>query len=124
MAASRPGGVTLVAVITWVTGLLQIIPGLVILFNPSAFPGSALLAWLIIIVGIITVIVGASLLGGSKVARVLVTLSLMLSVAGAIVTALFAPAQAWSAISSGLFAVIGLILLWTGRASDWFNRQR
>ena len=86
MAASRPGGVTLVAVITWVTGLLQIIPGLVILFNPSAFPGSALLAWLIIIVGIITVIVGASLLGGSKVARVLVTLSLMLSVAGAIVT--------------------------------------
>jgi hypothetical protein len=104
--------------------LLQLIPGIVLLFNQASFPDTAGLAWITIIVGIITVIIGASLLGGSKVARVLVTLSLMLSIASAIVAVILTPHQAWSAISSGLVALIGLILLWTGRASDWFNSQR
>lgn len=122
--ASRPGGVTLVAVITWITGLLQIVPGLFVLFNPTAFPDIGHIAWLTIIIGIITVCVGAALLGGSTVARVLVTLSLMASMAGAIVALLFAPSQAGSAITTGLVALIGLILLWTGRASDWFASQR
>ena len=75
-----------------------------------------------LIIGIVTFLVGFFLLRGSSAARILATIVLTLSVVDAVYTLFTQPAQVWSALFSGLFALLGLIFLWTKRASAYFAR--
>ena len=86
----RPGGVTLVAVLAWISGLLDIFGGTLLLFQTSVastveqFGGaSALIASAIvsILIGAIVIIVATMLLRGSSIARMIVTVFEMLSIA-------------------------------------------
>ncbi|HEY4225300.1 MAG TPA: hypothetical protein VGM70_05765 [Pseudolysinimonas sp.] len=122
MATKRPAGVTLIAVIVWINGLLSIIGGIVALITG----GSAALAAAIvsIIIGVLTIAVGVGLLRGSRVARVIATIFLVLSLASAIysiVVGIAAPGSIIVPIVSGVLALIALIMLWTSRASSFFR---
>lgn len=122
MAARRPAGVTLVAILAIISGILSII-GAIVLLGLGLGPHGVVAGTITLIIGIVTLLVGMFLLRGSRLARFLASVSFILSIAGAIYTALTAPSDFLSSAVGGLLALIGLILLWTGRASDWFARD-
>ncbi len=120
----RPAGVTVVAVIAWLSGALQIGLGLLVLAGILNPVGVALPAiWLMIAIGTVTLLVSFGLLGGSAIARVLVTISLSLSLVNAFVQAAVQPAANALAASiiTATLAVVGLALLYTARANRFFD---
>lgn len=116
MAGSRPFGVTLVAVIAWITGALQVISGVFALFG-----GNVTLGVVGIVVGIITVLVSLGLFSGNSGARLIVTIVFLLNIGGSIYLLIAHPGQVWSAIGSLILPLIGLILLYTSRANAFFK---
>ena len=132
MSASidRPGGVTLVAVLTWISGLLDIFGGTILLFQTSVastveqFGGaSALIASAIvsILIGAIVIIVATMLLRGNSIARMIVTVFQVLSIAASIFFAIAYPAGAIGEYFGIAVSVVVLFLLWSGRASAFFR---
>jgi hypothetical protein len=123
MAGQRPGGVVLIAVLAWIGAALQIISGILVLtrvLSPNGVGTEA--AWVAIVVGVISFIVAFFLFSGSNVARILVTISFALSLLTAIFAILAHPANLVAPLISGLVAVIGIALLYTKRASEFFRR--
>ena len=84
MAGPRPGGVTLVAVLAWISGALQILTGILILFGGQG--GGAAVAWVAIIIGIITIIVSLGLFRANNAARIIVAIVFALNLISAIIT--------------------------------------
>jgi hypothetical protein len=130
MAIARPGGVTLVAVLTWISGLLDIIGGSLLLFQTSVqatvdqFGGPSQLiasALLTILIGVVVIVVAIGLLRGNNASRVVITIFQILSIVGSVFLAIAYPAGAIGEYFSIAVAAIVLILLWTGRASSFFR---
>lgn len=123
MAGARPGGVTLVSILAWISGVLQLIGGIVLLFAPAGENNAVTIAaWIGIVLGILTIAVGVGLWRGSPVARVLATIVFVLNLISAVVAMFTASGSLWAALVNGLLALIGIILLWTRAASDFFRR--
>ena len=123
MAGQRPGGVLLIAVLAWIGAALQIISGILVLtrvLSPNGVGTEA--AWIAIIVGVISFIVAFFLFSGSNLARILVTISFALSLLTAIFAIIANPANLVAPIISGLVAVVGIVLLYTNRANEFFRR--
>jgi hypothetical protein len=130
MAIDRPGGVTLVAVLAWISGLLDIVGGSLLLFQtsvdatveqfggPSQLIASALLE---ILIGVVVIIVAIGLLRGNNASRVVITIFQIISIIGSVFLAIAYPAGAIGEYFSIALAAIVLILLWTGRASSFFR---
>jgi hypothetical protein len=121
MTGRRPAGVTLVAILAIISGALSIL-GSVVVFSVGGGTVIVAAAIVTLIIGIVTFLVGFFLLRGSSAARIIATISLTLSVVDALYTMFTQPGQLWSALFSGLFALLGLIFLWTKRASTYFAR--
>ena len=115
MAGTRPGGVTLIAVLTWINGALGIASGVIGIIGGAGTP-----AWVALALGVITLAVGVGLLNGSSLARVLATIVFVLSVAAAVYS-LFTGGTLWSAIGTGGLSLIALILLYTARSNAFFK---
>jgi hypothetical protein len=129
-AVVRPGGVTLVAVLTWISGLLDIISGSLLLFQTSVdatvdqFGGASQLiasALLTILVGVVVIVVAVGLLRGNSASRVVITIFQMISIIGSVFLAIAYPAGAIGEYFSIALAAIVLVLLWTRRASAFFR---
>lgn len=130
MAMNRPGGVTLVAVLTWISGLFDIVGGSLLLFQTSVeatverFGGSSQLiasALFTILVGVVVIVVAIGLLRGNNASRIVITVFQMLSIIGSVFLAIAYPAGAIAEYFSIAIAVIVLLLLWTRRASAFFR---
>jgi hypothetical protein len=121
MSGRRPAGVTLVAILAIISGALSIL-GSILVFSVGG--GTVIVAAGIVslIIGIVTFLVGFALLRGSSAARILATIVFILSIVDAIYALATQPTQFWSALFSGLFALLGLLFLWTRRASAYFAR--
>ncbi|QTX05631.1 DUF7144 family membrane protein [Agromyces archimandritae] len=117
MAAVRPVGVTIVAVIAWISGALQILGGIIQLLPGGGNFGSGLWA---IIIGVITIVVSVGLFRGSNAARIIVTIVFAVNAISSFFL-LFSPFTFWSALFSGLLAVVGIILLYTKPANEYFR---
>ncbi|QEO14611.1 hypothetical protein FLP10_09410 [Agromyces intestinalis] len=119
MTGPRPGGVTLVAVIAWISGALQIIGGVIQLFPGGQNFGAGVWA---IIIGAITIVVSLGLFRGSNVARIIVTIVFAINLVSAFFL-LFAggPGAFWSSLFSGLLALVGILLLYTKPANRYFS---
>ena len=125
----RPGGVTLVAVLTILQGLLEIGAGVVLLLNQHNPElrlehldglGIVATAYVTIGVGALIVAAGTQLFRGSRGARVFVTFFMLLSIGAAIYVMIVEPEHFWSALVGGLLALEVLGLLWTGKAAVYF----
>ncbi|MFF2372170.1 hypothetical protein [Agromyces sp. NPDC058110] len=116
MAGERPGGVTLVAVLAWISGALQIITGVIQILPGGQNFGAGVWG---IILGIVTIIVSLGLFRGSNAARIIVTIIFVINIATAIW--LMTLGAFWSGLFAALFPLIGLILLWTKRANAFFS---
>lgn len=130
MAIDRPGGVTLVAVLTWISGLFDIIGGSLLLFQTSVdatverFGGSSQLiasALFTILVGVVVIVVAVGLLRGNNASRIVITVFQMISIVGSVFLAIAYPPGAIAEYFSIAIAVIVLVLLWTRRASAFFR---
>lgn len=125
MAGRRPGGVTLVAVLVIINGILELLGGVLGLAG-AAVGGAGVLAAvpvLALVLGILTLLVGLSLLRGGQIARGLTTVVLALDLAFAVLAVFrdVGSSQIWSPVVSGALALIGIVLLWTRRASEFFR---
>ncbi|MBQ9917305.1 MAG: hypothetical protein IJO71_08915 [Microbacterium sp.] len=119
----RPGGVTLVAVIAWITAVLQIGLSILILTGAIAPAGvSVPSAWIGVVVGVITLLVSFGLFGANRIARVIVTASLGLSILSSILQA--ATHQDANVLVGAIITIvlagIGIALLYTARANRFF----
>jgi hypothetical protein len=126
----RPGGVTLVAVLIWIAGALDIISGIILLTQSGdpemneRFAGQTGLVSIgvsSIVVGIIAVIVAVGLWRGNTAARMIITVVQVLSIIGSLFLAIAyigEPIGEWIGI---LASLIALILLWSRKASAFFG---
>lgn len=130
MAVKRPGGVTLVAVLVWIGGALDIIGGTILLFQTSAaatveaFGGSStLVASAIgsILIGAATIIIAVGLLRGYAAARIVMTILEVLSIVAGIFFAIAYPANAIGEYFGAAISLIVIALLWSGRANAFFR---
>ncbi|QKJ20054.1 hypothetical protein [Microbacterium hominis] len=113
MAAQRPGGVTLVAVIAWLNGLFTIIGGIFHIFTWSG--------WVSIILGVITIAVSLGLFRGNNLSRILLTIVFVLDLAVAAYNVFTTGNGFWGPLVAGAIALIGLVLLYTQKANAFFR---
>ncbi|QNE34853.1 DUF7144 family membrane protein [Leifsonia shinshuensis] len=127
MPATRPGTVTFVAVLAYINGVLNIVGGVVILFtrdqmvrasNGGTEAGLITSAILAIILGVVILVVARGLLNGSRFARGLVTVVMILNAVGGVI--LLFSLQFFSGILEILWAIVMLSLLYTQRANAFF----
>lgn len=116
MAGRRPFGVTLVAIIAWITGALQIIAGVLLMIG-----GEIAYGIIAMLIGFITILVSLGLFGGSNGARILTAVVFVLNIAGSVYLMITEPSQLWTAVGSAVLPLIGLLLLFTSRANSFFR---
>ncbi|GAA4381431.1 DUF7144 family membrane protein [Agromyces bauzanensis] len=129
-ATSRPIGVAIVAVLAFVSGVIDIISGILLIFQgddpdvTAAFGGSGGLLTAAIgsmVLGLIVVILSFGLWLGRWISRMIVTVLQILSLIGSLFMAvanLGNPVGEWASV---LVSAIVLILLWTRPASAYFR---
>jgi hypothetical protein len=130
----RPGSVTLVVVLTIISGVLTALGGLFLLLlgaagtlgSDAALSGAALifLGVIYLLIGLVTIAVGIGLRHGSRFARMLVTILMVIDIVGGIVALIwFQTTQTVTSSSITIIvSAIVLALLWNRRASEFFAR--
>jgi len=121
MAGTRPGGVTLIAVIAWISGAVNIIAGILMLIAGLMAPDALWYGLIQLVLGVITIAVSFGLLRGGSTARVVVTIVFVLDLISAVFVIFFQQAVIWSGVVSGILVLIGLVLLWTRPANEFFR---
>jgi len=111
------GGVVLVGVIAWISGILQLFSGVVTLVAG----GSALTGWLHIIIGLVTFPVCLGLFRARTSARIIVTLVFLIEIVAGASALIDIQLFAYTAITSAVLAVFGLVLLYTPAANESFR---
>jgi len=129
-SVARPGGVTLIAVLVWISGALDILGGTILLFQTSVastveqFGGASQLivsALSTILIGAVVIVVAVGLMRGSNGARIVVTVFEVVSIAISVFLAIAYPAGAIGEYFGIALALVVIALLWTGRASTFFR---
>lgn len=120
---TRPGGVVLIAVLAWIGAVAETLSGILVLTGIlNRVNVSTETAWIAIVVGVVSFVISFFLFTGSNVARILMTISFVVSLLTSIFAVITHPADFVGLIASGLGAVIGLALLYTRRANAYFAR--
>jgi hypothetical protein len=129
-ATKRPLGVTIVAALAIIAGIIDVIAGVMLLVvqaEPSAVERAGG-AGMIVTAAIVSLLLGAAmiiiafgLLRGNAAARIAATVLQAFSLVESIWLAVVHPSLAPSEILSALIAVALLFLLWSGEASRYFR---
>lgn len=121
MTGTRPAGVTVVAVLAWISGAVNIIAGALLIFAAIMAPDALWYGLVQLVLGIVTIVLSIGLLRGRPNARIVVTVVFVLNLISALFVIFFQQAQVWSGVVSGAAVLIGLVLLWTRRANEFFR---
>jgi hypothetical protein len=116
MAGERPTGVTIVAVIAWIIGAIQIISAIIALFAGAGFD-----AWAVLIVGILTIAVSLGLFRGSNAARIIMAIVFALNLVVA-VWAIVIGVDFWDQVVAAILAIVGLVFLFSAKANAFFTQ--
>ncbi|GAA1055885.1 hypothetical protein GCM10017608_14580 [Agromyces luteolus] len=128
---SRPVTVTIIGVLAFIAGAIDMVTGVVLFFLlavPEVVDGFGGTGQLItaaiasIVVGLITAVLAGGLLRGSQPARLIVTVLQVISIIGSLFLAvayLGIPVGEWIGLAISALVVI---LLWTPKASAFFTR--
>jgi hypothetical protein len=132
----RPGSVTVVVVLTWISAILHLLLGVLLLIAGVAIGAAAsgsgrvigtglavTLAIVYLIIGLITAFVAVRLGRGGRGSRMLLTIIEVIAIITNVITWIAANSnqQAISSVFAIAFAVVILILLWNRTANDFFN---
>ena len=115
MAGERPVGVTIVAVIAWIIGAIQIVGAILALIAGAGFD-----AWVVLIIGILTIAVSLGLFRGSNTARIIMAIVFTLNLIVA-VWAIVLGVDFWDQVIAGALAIVGLVFLFSKKASAFFQ---
>ena len=116
MAGERPTGVTIVAVIAWIIGAIQIVGGIL-----AVLAGGGLHAWVVVILGILTIAVSLGLFRGSNAARIIMAVVFTLNLVVA-VWAIVIGVDFWDQIVAAVLAIVGLVFLFSAKANAFFTQ--
>ena len=125
----RPLGVTIVAALAIISGVFDIIGGIVLLATQSdpavadAFGGAGIVTTIAILelaIGIIMVVIAFGLLRGNAVSRIAATVVQVISLASSIWVGIAQPSALPTEIVSALVAIAILMLLWSREATRYF----
>ena len=129
--APRPGSVTVVVILTWIVAVTTILAGIFflvasdqVLADAGIASGDATtFAWVEIILGVVVALVALGLSSGASWARMLVTILMVIRLGVAVwaAIALSGTLGFWSIALAAAVALAILAMLWTGRASEFFN---
>lgn len=114
MAGPRPFGITLVAVLAWLSGAAQIVDAII------GMLGGGGRSWVGLAVGILTIVVSLGLFRAHPTARIVMAVFFVLGLAVGVWSLLLSP-YIWIPMFTALFALIGLGLLFTRRANAFFR---
>lgn len=117
---NRPLGVTLVAIIAWLSGLVQIIGSIVVISAGGFITWPAIVGWISLVIGAITLAVGVGLWRGNQTARMVATFIFGASIALEVLGMLNSESP-WSSIPGLALSIIGLFLLYTRSAREYFG---
>jgi hypothetical protein len=126
----RPLGVTIVAALAIISGVMDVIGGIVLLVMQSdpevvdRFGGTGLLVTLAIasiLFGVIMLIIAFGLLRGNATARIAATFVEGFSLASSISIGVMQPSTLPTEVLSALLALAILLLLWSGEATRYFR---
>ncbi len=128
----RPGGVTAVVIVTWVAALLDMIGGAALwLLSASAELADAIdvtaaemrgVGIGTFAVGVITGLVATSLSKGSRFARMLVSILMVLRLIGAaVILLLLGVSGILEAAVAAVLSIVVLTLLWNRTAQEYFH---
>lgn len=117
---NRPLGVTLVAIVAWVSGFLQALGAVLAILGGLLITWQAILGWFSLLVGLITLTVGVGLWRGNPTARTIAVIVFVINIVIAGLSVL-GETTLWSAFSSALLSIIGLVLLSTTNAKRYFG---
>jgi len=115
MAGERPVGVTIVAVIAWIIGAIQIVGAILAIIAGAGFD-----AWVVLIIGILTIAVSLGLFRGSNTARIIMAIVFTLNLIVA-VWAIVIGVDFWDQVIAGALAIVGLVFLFSKKASAFFQ---
>ena len=115
MAGERPVGVTIVAVIAWIIGAIQIVGAILAIIAGAGFDG-----WVVLILGIITIAVSLGLFRGNNTARIIMAIVFTLNLIVA-VWAIVIGGNFWDQVIAGVLAIVGLVFLYSKKASAFFQ---
>ena len=116
MAGERPVGVTIVAVIAWIIGAIQIVSAILALIA-----GAGIDAWAVLIIGILTIAVSLGLFRGNNTARIIMAVVFTLNLIVA-VWAIIIGVDFWDQIIAAVLAIVGLVFLFSARANAFFTQ--
>jgi hypothetical protein len=118
----RPLGVILTAILAFLVGLAQVLSGIWLIIEPDTV-GGLWQAGFVFFVGALAIVVGFALLQGDRLARIVATVAFVLNVLVGILGVFLVPIGAPWAIGTfgSLLALVAIILLWTGRSSEFFR---
>jgi hypothetical protein len=115
---TRPsGGVVLVGVLAWISGVLQLFAG-VFMLVAGEHPATG---WAHIFVGLVTFPVCLGIFRARRSARVIMTLVFLFEIAAVALSVIDLRFFATPALTSAVLAVFGLILLYTPSANASFR---
>jgi hypothetical protein len=126
----RPLGVTIVAALAIISGVFDVIGGIVLLVMQSdpavvdRFGGAGLLLTLAIgsiLFGVAMLLIAFGLLRGNATARIAATVVQLFSLASSISIGVMQPSTLATEILSALLALAILLLLWSGEATRYFR---
>jgi hypothetical protein len=126
-AVTRPRAVTAATVLAWIEGNLTILGGVLVLTLLARENDSLVqsvffyVSFVTIGIGLVTVFVAGGLLGGSRGARVAITVLLALSM----LVGGLGVAQGQTLLGvTALMALVSVCLLWLGQARPYFRNSR
>jgi phage-related minor tail protein len=117
---NRPLGVTLVSIVAWLSGFFQTIGAILQILGGLLITWQAILGWVALVVGIITLAVGVGLWRGSATARTIATIVFVLTIAIGVIS-IFGDGTLWGAIVGSILPLIGLGMLYTSSANRYFG---
>ena len=119
-SSSRPLGVTLVAIIAWLSGAWSIVQGIIALIQGIP-TWNVFAAWVTIFIGAITIIVSLGLFNGDPTSRLVVTIVFAVNVVVFGATAAGGGLPWVVAIPTIVLGLIGILLLFLPRANSFFR---
>jgi len=116
---NRPLGVTIVSIIAWLSGFFQIIGSGFQILGGLLITWHAILGWIGLAVGIVTLAVGVGLWRGSPTARTIAAVVFTLTIAIEVISIL-GDGTLWGALVNSILPLIGLGMLYTSSANRYF----
>lgn len=132
----RPLGVTAVAVLLFISGLVGIIGGILGFIGSASTTsatmdgtvldstGIAVLAGFLLVTAVLNIIFAFGILRGSRVARMIVTVLQALVIISGVVGLAISGAEIWQGIYNLLMPILIVALLWTGAGTGEFFAKR